>query len=214
MSVPGTDARVRIKICGLRTPEAIDAAVRAGADAVGFVQVASSPRSIDAEHARALVATLPPWIAAVSVFAGASTESIVDGATGGWIQLHGAVDLEAPALRRFRVIRALGIDAGRDTILRAHDHPHVAALLIDAPTPGAGVAFDLDPLMALRAELEKPLILAGGLTAENVAAAIDAVRPWAVDVSSGVESSRGMKDPVRIAEFCAAVAGAARGGGA
>ncbi|HMN97400.1 MAG TPA: phosphoribosylanthranilate isomerase [Phycisphaerales bacterium] len=201
--------RTRIKICGVRTAEAVEAAARAGADAVGFVFARGSPRKLDAVAARPLAARLPPWLIAVSVFADAEPATIARLAVGEWVQLHGRTDLDAPELRSLRIIRALGIDAGRDAILREHDHPRVAALLVDAPRPGAGVAFDLAPLAALRERIEKPLLLAGGLSESTVGAAITAVRPWAVDVSSGVERERGTKDLGLIAGFCAAVRAAA-----
>ena len=119
------------------------------------------------------------------------------------MQLHGRETEEVVARAPRPVIRGFGFDA--EEVRRWEACPHVAALLIDGPAAGSGAAFDHHALAALRTELRKPVILAGGLTPENVADAIRVVRPDAVDVSSGVESSPGVKDPERIRAFCAAV---------
>jgi len=206
-------ARTRIKICGVRTLDIAEAAAEAGADAIGLVRVERSPRFVDAVAAAELAAMLPPWMAAVAVYADADPVQIVDEwqtiAVRPWIQLHGRETEVGEPLHGMRVIKALPVDASSAMIRRFDDDPLVAAMLIDAPVPGSGVAFDhrrfTESLDELGGPLHTPLILAGGLDPENVAAAIRAVRPWAVDVSSGVESSRGVKDSGRIREFCAAV---------
>lgn len=197
--------RTRIKICGVRSEAIVQAAARSGADAVGFVRVPTSPRFIDAASARRLAALLPSTIAAVAVHANADPGEIAYEWPHGWIQLHGA-ELEIDErLAPRTIIKALSIAAGEAAILHWDRHPQVHAVLIDAPNPGAGETFDHGQLAALRAELTKPLILAGGLTPENVGRAIHALRPWAVDVSSGVERVRGEKDAALIDAFCAAV---------
>ena len=203
-----TFGRVRVKICGVRTEEIAQVAADAGADAIGFVLVAASPRSIDAPLARAIADTLPPWVAPVAVVADMPGAAIVDAWPSGWVQLHGHEHDVAGELANRAVIKVLtaaSIVDGADELLRWDDHPGARALLVDAPRAGSGEAFDLAPLARIRDRLRKPLILAGGLTARNVGDAIRAVRPWAVDVSSGVESSRGVKDVGAIRDFCRAV---------
>ncbi|MFO0872664.1 MAG: phosphoribosylanthranilate isomerase [Phycisphaerales bacterium] len=200
-----TGARVRIKICGVRTAEIVQVAAEAGADAVGFVLAPGSPRRIDAETAVDLAATLPPWVAPVAVFADAEVDEMLGAWPHDWIQLHGREADVHPALARRSVVKAVPITVGDEELLRWDAHPRVRALLVDAPRAGAGETFDLAPLVRVRARLGKPLIVAGGLTPRNVARIIREVHPWAVDVSSGVESSRGTKDASLIREFCDAV---------
>lgn len=198
-------SRTRIKICGVRSEAIVRAAARSGADAVGFVRVPTSPRFIDAAGARRLAALLAPTIAAVAVHANADPGEIVDEWPHGWIQLHGEEVAIDERLAGRTIVKALSIAAGEEAILRWDRHPRVHAVLIDAPHPGAGETFDHSKLALLRAELTKPLILAGGLTPKNVGRAIHVLQPWAVDVSSGVERVRGEKDPALIDAFCAAV---------
>lgn len=197
--------RTRIKICGVRCEAMLLTAARCGADAVGFVRVASSPRAVDATTARRLAALLPPWIAAVAVHADGDASTILDEWPQGWIQLHGDERSIDDRFAQRSIVKALSIAAGEEAILRWDSDPRVQAILVDAPTPGSGEAFDHAPLVALRPRLSKPLVLAGGLTPENVGRAIHALRPWAVDVSSGVERQRGEKDAGLIDAFCAAV---------
>ena len=197
--------RTRIKICGVRDVEMALHAARCGADAVGLVRVASSPRFVDAETALAVAAALPPWVAPVVVHADADAQEILEGWPHDWIQLHGAEPDIDPMLAGRAVIKALPANLSDEAILWWDRHPRVRALLIDAPRPGGGEPFDHGRLAALRPSLAKPLILAGGLSASTVGEAIHRLRPWAVDVSSAVERSRGCKDPGLVREFCAAV---------
>ena len=197
--------RTRVKICGVRDIATALEAASAGADAVGLVFAPKSPRRVDPATAAAIGAALPPWVAAVGVFADAPGGAIAADWAGEWVQLHGRGSSVPAELRARRMVRALPIDT-EDDVLRAWDaDTAVAALLIDAPDPGEGRTFDHQSFAARRATLTKPLVLAGGLTPENVGAAIRLLRPWAVDVSSGVERERGVKDPARIHAFCAAV---------
>jgi len=197
--------RTRIKICGVRTLELALVAAEAGADAIGLLRVPGSPRTIDAETALAVAAALPPWVAPVAVFADLPAAEVVGEWPRGWIQLHGCEQEIDTALIGRSIIKAVSVTLADDAFRRWDGHPHLRALLIDAPTPGGGVPFDLRRLEGLRGELRKPIILAGGLSPVNVGAAIRSLRPWAVDVSSGVEHRRGEKDPHLIREFCAAV---------
>jgi phosphoribosylanthranilate isomerase len=215
--------RTRIKICGVRDLETALAAAAAGADAIGLVFVDASPRSIPVEQARAIILALPAFIEPVGLFVDAAPDHIRQTAASvglRTVQLHGR---ETPddlrQLTGLRVIKAVAFDAGQ-----MHERldlwrtgcPNLAALLWDAPPPpeehlpgGSGHPFDWNELARFEREggLDNlpPAILAGGLTPENVGQAIATVAPYAVDVSSGVESSRGVKDIGLIASFCRAV---------
>lgn len=196
--------RVRIKICGLTSEEAIDAAVACGVDAAGFV-FAPSPRRVTAERAADLARKLPSFVLKVAVFAeptAAEVERVVA------LMDPDRIQIEAGS------IGALGATMRRRAIPVFHDSPderewgggrwsEVPAILLDGRRSGHGEACD----WSLAAQLAQStrLVLAGGLSPENVARAIRIVRPFAVDVSSGVESSPGVKDPGRIAAFVAAV---------
>lgn len=201
--------RTRIKICGItRAPDA-QAAVAAGADAVGFVFYRPSPRYVEPAVAAAIIARLPPFVSAVGLFVdadAADVNAVLAVAPLSILQFHGA---ETPAMCAAH---------GRPYIKAVRMHPDVvladisaryagaAALLVDSYDDqrpgGSGVTFDWSRLPA---GLRQPLILAGGLTADNVGAAIVALRPYAVDVSSGVEAQAGIKDAGRLQRFCARV---------
>lgn len=216
-------SRTRIKICGVRDVDAARAAVDAGADAIGLVFAPGSPRRVTREQAWRIVQALPAFVEPVGLFVDASAAEIrgVASEVGlRTVQLHGD---EPPALvealASLRVIKALAFDPARaDQALgpwRAAGAP-LSGILWDTPpradatlTGGSGEAFDWKPLAALQKSGSlaglAPLILAGGLNADNVGAAIALLRPHAVDVSSGVESSRGVKDASLIRAFCNAV---------
>lgn len=204
--------RTRIKICGVRDVATALAAADAGADVVGLVFAASSPRYVDEQAAAQIVSALPTNVEPAGLFVDASAEDIRRScdATGiRTVQLHGREPLSVlDALSDLRVIRALPFDADRlDDALRWDGDPRVWALLFDAAQGGSGEAFDWHALAAVSPGFGKPIILAGGLTPDNVAEAIAVVGPAMVDVSSGVESSRGVKDPAMIRAFCEAVRG-------
>ena len=214
--------RVRVKICGVRTPEIARAAADAGADAIGVVFAASSPRYVTREEAAAVVAAVPAFVETVGLFVTPDAEEILATAEAlglSMVQLHGPTVAElVEELWPRRVIAAAAFDpATGDETLYKWDQLHakfnnLAAVLFDTPDAkaqgGTGRSFDW---AALRGAIDRvkprvPVILAGGLTPTNVAEAAKVVRPWAVDVSSGVESSRGIKDAGKIESFCAAVA--------
>ncbi len=194
---------VRVKICGITRAEDALEAVRLGADALGFNFWPQSKRYLDPEAARAIVASLPPFITTVGVFVNQSDDEIRRAAERsgvGVLQLHGD---ESPAFcTRFLhpVIKAIRVDALRS--LAALASYEVRAFLLDTPSRGfGGSGAPFDWALAEGISECRSVILAGGLTPENVAAAIRAVQPYAVDVASGVESSPGRKDPEKMARF-------------
>lgn len=190
-----------IKICGIRDPEMALLAVNAGASAIGLVRHKPSPRYVDDQAAARIQAVLPCDVPAVNVLVD-PTPDILDSMEG-WIQLHGeeteALASKAPG----PVIR--GFAFSPESVRRWDTCPHVQLLLVDGPGKGAGECFDHEALAAMRDELATPLIVAGGLTPDTVEEVVRILRPWGVDVSSGVESERGVKDPAMIRAFCEAV---------
>jgi len=195
--------RTRIKICGITTPEAATAAVDAGADAIGLVFAQGSPRCIDAPTATRLLEMIPPLVITVGVYRDLRPDSDPMTDRVGMLQLHGGEDETLIAGLAEPVIR--GFPFSPEAIARWDACPNVAALLVDGPRGGTGEVFDHRSLAALANTITRPVFLAGGLTPDNVGDAIRVVRPYAVDVSSGVESAPGVKDPSLIAAFCDAV---------
>jgi phosphoribosylanthranilate isomerase len=203
-------SRVRVKVCGITRIEDAEAAVRAGADAVGFVFWPSSPRAIGVVLAAAIAARLPPFVARVGVFVNATPADVaacVRDAGLSAAQLHGDERVEDYRAVPVPLIRAVSLENLAD-VARALALPPSVTVLVDAVDPerrggtGRPASWDLAAIVASR----RPVILAGGLTPERVAEAVARVRPWGVDVSSGVESVPGVKDSARIGAFVAAVA--------
>jgi phosphoribosylanthranilate isomerase len=197
-----TPGRTLIKICGIRDEDTLQQAVDAGADAVGFVLAPGSPRSIDLDEAIRLADALPDHVTAVGVVVDAEP-AIRDGWSDRWIQLHGREDEDIATGYAGPVIRAIPFE--QDAVAQWDRCTAVDRLLIDAPDPGSGRAFDHAAFAALDHPPTTPVIVAGGLDPETVTGVIERLRPWAVDVSSGVESSPGVKDASRIIDFCRAV---------
>lgn len=195
---------VRVKICGITRIEDGLAAAAAGADAIGLV-FAESPRRVTAEQAGAIVAALPPFLKVVGLFVDAPAEA-VQAVLGrvplDLLQFHGRETAETCRFFGRPYIKAIPIKDGRDAAGEARRYPDAAGILFDAFHPqlagGSGQTYDW---ARVPRDLGKPVILAGGLTPENVAAAVQTVRPYAVDVSSGVESSKGIKDAAKLAAF-------------
>jgi phosphoribosylanthranilate isomerase len=201
--------RTRIKICGVKTPDIALAAIDAGADAIGFMFVRTSPRYIDPEAAAEIMWGLPPMLTTVGVFMNASVDAFSDieeVCPTHYAQLHG--NESEPTVRDCGpAIKAVRYDAAtiRRDLERWAALDDVDAILVDGSVGGAGETFDWSGLRAAMSGIQTPIILAGGLTPANVGEAIRAVRPFAVDVSSGVERERGEKDPSLIEAFCRAV---------
>jgi phosphoribosylanthranilate isomerase len=202
--------RIRIKICGIRTGETALAAAEAGADAIGFVFHPGSQRFIEPEEAFQVMADLPPFVATVGLFVNATLEKFCEmeeRCPTTLSQLHGDEPEDVVRQCGPGVIKAVHFDAEtiESELARWSEVEEVDAILVDGSPGGQGTAFDWSALAAARRACTKPLILAGGLTPENVGEAIRIVRPWAVDVSSGVESAPARKSPDLIRAFCEAV---------
>ncbi len=209
-------AKPRVKICGITRPEDAYAAVNAGAHALGFVFHPASPRYVTPERAAGIIGGLPPFVTAVGVFVNRPKEEIDDviAAAGlHMIQLHGQESPDDCKGYCRPVIKALRLAAGKP-LPRLADYP-VAGLLVEAKVlgqwGGTGVPLDWERLKQdLEAEtsmLRRRLVLAGGLDPQNVALATSIVRPYAVDVSTGVEDEPGIKNHQKIKEFMNALYG-------
>lgn len=206
-------ARTRVKVCGITRVEDARAAAQAGADAIGLMCWPRSPRAVTPAQAQAIVAALPPFVAAVAVFVDPTVEevdAVLARVPAALLQFHGA---EPPAFcRRFGrpYLKAVAAVAGADLLESLSPFDDAAGVLVDAPPAGGmpggtGRAFDWS---LLPARLPRPLVLSGGLHAGNVGEAVRRLRPWAVDVSSGVEAldasgalRKGIKDAARMAAF-------------
>ena len=202
--------RTRIKICGIRDVESADAAASAGADAIGLMFIKESPRYIDPEAAFTLAALLPPFVTTVGVYQDLSVDQFAEleqQCPTGCAQLHGSESVDTARRCGPGVIKAITFDEATiaDLLCKWDDVDEVEAILVDGSAGGLGEAFDW---AALRPHIERtatPIIVAGGLNPDNVGNAITQARPWGVDVSSGVEREKGVKDPALIAAFCDAV---------
>jgi phosphoribosylanthranilate isomerase len=200
--------RTRIKICGITRDEDLRAAVDCGADALGFVFFPPSPRFLDDFRAKSLAQQVPPFVTRVGLFVNAevaSVRSTLAAVPLDLLQFHG--DEDAAYCQQFGLpyIKAARMRPGLDLLEYAALFPAARAILLDAYVEGyggAGVSFDWS---LIPRNLPLPTILSGGLTPANIGEAIRAVRPLAVDVSSGVEVAKGIKDAVKIAEFIAGV---------
>jgi phosphoribosylanthranilate isomerase len=201
-------ARTRIKVCGLTREADVAAAVEAGADAVGFVLYAKSARHVTLERAVQLAQALPPFVTPVLLFVNATLTQI-DAACKALpqalLQFHGdetPADCDA-AYRPY--LRAVRMAAGVDLLDWVHRFPKAAALLLDADVEGYGGSGKRFDWSLIPPDAKTPLVLSGGLNPANVIDGVLAVRPHAVDVSSGVESEKGIKDAALIRRFCEAV---------
>jgi phosphoribosylanthranilate isomerase len=196
---------VRVKICGITRSEDLHAACQAGADALGFVFYAKSPRNIEIVQAVRLVQALPPFVQSVGLFVNADpafVRQVLNAVPLDLLQFHG--DETPEYCRQFDrpYLKAVRVRPGIDLLKYAPDFADARALLLDAYVPGVpggtGERFDWS---LIPAGLPKPIVLSGGLNADNVGEAASAVRPWAVDVSSGVEAAPGIKDADKVTAF-------------
>jgi phosphoribosylanthranilate isomerase len=204
--------RTRIKICGITRQEDLRAAVEAGADAIGLVFYPPSPRCLKLEQARALRDAVPPFVASVALFVNASREEIgrvIAQVRPAMLQFHGEETPEFCAAFGLPYLKACRVKAGIDLLKYLRPFSGAAGWLLDSHVEeygGVGERFDWSLIPPGRVQEQmRPLVLSGGLTRANVGEAIRRARPWAVDVSSGVESAKGIKDAAKIAAFIAEV---------
>lgn len=196
---------VAVKICGITREQDALAAARAGAHAIGMVFHARSPRVIAPSVARGIVDALPAFVTSVALLvdpSAAEVERIIEEVRPQLLQFHGSEDAEFCRQFGLPYIKAARVRPQVDLLQYARLYADAKGLLLDAFVEGSyggtGASFDWD---LIPKDLPLPVILAGGLTPENVALAVRRVRPWAVDVSTGVEASKGIKDAARIAAF-------------
>jgi phosphoribosylanthranilate isomerase len=205
---PALHQRTRIQICGLTREADVDAAVAAGTDAIGLVLYARSPRAVSAERAGVLARRLPPFVTPVLLFVNATPQEVQEGLAAvpqALLQFHGdesPTECDAPGRPYLRAAR---MSPGFDLLNFATRFPQAAGLLLDAHVEGyggGGKAFDWS---LIPADVPRPVVLSGGLNPANVIDGVMHVRPWAVDVSSGVELAKGQKDAALMRQFCEAV---------
>jgi phosphoribosylanthranilate isomerase len=197
--------RTRVKICGITRPEDGVAAARLGADAIGLVFYAKSPRAVTLAQARAVVDALPPFVTTVALFVDpqpAEVEAVLSAVAPDLLQFHGNESPEFCAQFGRHWIKAIHMRDGTDLAAVMQQYRQGRGVLLDTYRPGVpggtGEAFDWD---AIPASLASQITLAGGLTPANIAEAIKKVRPYAVDVSGGVEAGKGIKDAAKMAAF-------------
>ncbi len=200
--------RTRIKICGLTREEDVRAAVNAGADAIGFVFYPPSPRFVPFERAAQLARLIPPFVTTVGLFVEPGrnfVETALQTVPLQVLQFHGD-ETEADCLGfGLPYIKAARMRQGLDLLKYAASFPGAQGLLLDAFVEGYGGGGETFDWSLIPDRLPMPLILSGGLNAANVGEAVRRVQPWAVDVSSGVESAKGIKDAALITDFVAGV---------
>lgn len=201
--------RTRIKICGITNVDDALAAVAAGVDAIGLVFYPGSPRAVTVEAARAICTALPPFVTSVGLFVDtepAQIQEILRGVPLDLLQFHGT---ETPAFcTQFArpYIKALRMRGDVDLLREVHEFSAAQGLLLDTYRDGvAGGTGEVFDWQRIPPELRARVVLAGGLNPANVGAAVEQIRPYAVDVSGGVESSLGRKDANKIQQFVAAV---------
>ena len=197
--------RTRVKICGITREQDALAAVEFGADALGFVFYEPSPRCITVRHAAEIAQALPPFVSTVALFVNADSDTlaeVVDAVGVDLLQFHGQECPEYCARHRRPWIRAVRVRPETDLLAARTEFANGRGLLLDAYRPGVpggtGETFDWDRIPP---QMASGIVLAGGLNPDNVGDAVRSVRPFAVDVSGGVESRKGIKDPAKIKAF-------------
>jgi phosphoribosylanthranilate isomerase len=200
--------RTRVKICGITRPADAFAAAAAGADAIGFVFYPQSPRYLSVERAREIRDALPPFVQTVALFVNpdaAQVAQVLGRVKPAMLQFHGDETPEFCGQFGVPYVKACRVRPGVDAAQYLQPFSRAAAWLVDSFVPeygGVGESFDWS---LVPRGLARPLILSGGLDQKNVAGAIRAVQPWGVDVSSGVESAKGIKDAGKMTAFVAEV---------
>lgn len=200
--------RTRIKICGITREADALAAVRLGADALGFVFYPPSPRAVSIARAKALASLIPPFVTLVGLFVNEKPEvirAVLDEVPLQLLQFHGDETERHCQGYGLPFMKAARVRPGLDLVEYAAAFPNAQALLLDAFVEGyggGGKTFDWD---LIPSRLPLPLVLSGGLDQTNVTEAVQRIRPWAVDCSSGVEAAKGIKDESKIAAFIAGV---------
>ena len=204
--------RTRVKICGITRVEDALEAINQGADAIGLVFYAKSPRNVSATQAAEIVSSIPAFVTVVGLFVDAEPafiQEVLSVVNLDLLQFHG--DEMPSACRQYSrpYMKAIRVKSGTNLVQYAADYADAKALLLDAFAEGVpggtGLVFDWS---LIPQNLPLPIVLAGGLNAENVGLAIEQVRPYAVDVSGGVEASKGIKDVAKIAAFMRGVSNA------
>ena len=204
--------RTRVKICGITRVEDALEAVKQGADAIGLVFYAPSPRNVTITQAAEIASAVPPFVSVVGLFVDAEPafiQQVLASVKLDILQFHG--DETPSACRQYSrpYMKAIRVKNGTNLVQYAYDYSDAKALLLDAFAEGVpggtGLVFDW---ALIPKNLPLPVVLAGGLNAENVGVAIEQVRPYAVDISCGVEINKGIKDAVKIAAFMRGVSNA------
>jgi phosphoribosylanthranilate isomerase len=199
--------RTRVKICGITRTQDAAAAATAGADAIGLNFYPPSPRFLSVERAREIRDALPPFVQAVAIFVNADAAQVaqvIGRVHPAMLQFHGEETAQFCAQFGVPYVKACRVKEGASALEYLRPFSSAAAWLFDSHVPeygGVGESFDWSLIPAT----DKPVILSGGLSAANVAKAIRRVKPWGVDVSTGVESAKGVKDAAKIAAFIAEV---------
>jgi phosphoribosylanthranilate isomerase len=199
----------RIKCCGMTRIEDALLAAQLGADAIGVVMTAHSKRQVSLQQAKEIVEAMPPFVTTVALCMdddAGFVQEIIDTVRPSLLQFHGSESDEWCKQFGHPYLKAIAMGEGAAALYQLRDHPHAAGLLLDGhglgEAGGSGKVFDWS---LMPKDLKQPLILAGGLTSANVAEAIRVASPWAVDVASGIESAPGIKDPIKLRDFIAAV---------
>lgn len=202
-------SHLRVKVCGITNDEDARRAIRHGADALGFIMWDKSPRAVTVEQVAAISKTLPPFVWKVGVFVNATPDEVEFATAMGRLdvaQLHGDEDVERYRHLAVRIIKAIGM-SGPDDVARALALPKDVMPMADAHDPvlRGGTGKRASWIHAAEVARERPLILAGGLNAENIVDAVETVRPWGIDVSSALEDRPGVKNASKVAVFFAAL---------
>ena len=201
-------SRTRIKICGLTRESDVDEAIEAGADALGFVLYAKSPRAVALDRAVELIARLPPFVNPVLLFVNASPHELnlaTQALPQALLQFHGDETPDECAAAGHPYMRAVRMAPGVDLLDSAAQFRTAQALLLDAHVEGYGGSGKVFDWSQIPPSVPLPVVLSGGLSPANVTDGVLRVRPWAVDVSSGVEVSKGVKSGPLMRRFCKAV---------